>query len=351
LTIILVLVVALFFFSLFFGLLVQHAGHKSVSAPELSKTVSPQVIVPIMTFSYLVMLGAMYVVVRRYHRPFWRTAGWNWPEPKAWIGWLALGAILSIGLGLLSRLLPIPKSLPMDQYFRDAQGAYLMALFGITVAPLAEEMLFRGFLYPVLDRWLQTLFAIRQQVQTIGGWIVVLGAWGYVEHKLPLFWSSLLAVAALVGITAWLFVRGLTLSNASNPFSFLPGFSFFVWGLTARALTDDATVIAAGILVGFGLLLTLVGLAGNSAAGQGLGRVLAIAITAAAFAMVHSEQLGRAWAPLLVLFVVGLVLTITRAVTRSVAPGFLIHVAYNLTLFILLYSLTDRFRHLERMTE
>jgi hypothetical protein len=67
--------------------------------------------------------------------------------------------------------------------------------------------------------------------------------------------------------------------------------------------------------------------------------------------MMHSEQLGSAWAPLLVLFAVGCILTITRAVTRSVAPGVLIHVGYNATLFGLLYLATDHFRHLERMTQ
>ena len=70
-----------------------------------------------------------------------------------------------------------------------------------------------------------------------------------------------------------------------------------------------------------------------------------------AFAMVHGEQLGQAWGPLLVLFVVGLVLTSTRVVTRSVTPGLLIHVGYNLMLFGVLYIGTDHFRHLERMTQ
>ena len=65
--------------------------------------------------------------------------------------------------------------------------------------------------------------------------------------------------------------------------------------------------------------------------------------TSFAFAMVHSEQLGQAWGPLLVLFVVGLVLTITRVVTRSVTPGLLIHVGYNLMLFGVLYVGTDHF--------
>ena len=50
-------------------------------------------------------------------------------------------------------------------------------------------------------------------------------------------------------------------------------------------------------------------------------------------------------------FLVGLTLTITRAVTKSVAPGFLIHVAYNATLSVALFVGTDGFRHLERLTQ
>jgi hypothetical protein len=67
--------------------------------------------------------------------------------------------------------------------------------------------------------------------------------------------------------------------------------------------------------------------------------------------MVHSEQLGEAWGPLLVVFIVGMVLTVTRVLTRSVAPGFLIHVGYNLTLFAGLFLGSDHFRHLERISQ
>jgi membrane protease YdiL (CAAX protease family) len=88
----------------------------------------------------------------------------------------------------------------------------------------------------------------------------------------------------------------------------------------------------------------------TSAAGR-WGRILAVLATSLAFALVHGEQLGQAWGPLLVLFVVGLVLTITRVVTRSVTPGLLIHMGYNTMLFTVLYIGTDHFRHLERMTQ
>jgi membrane protease YdiL (CAAX protease family) len=65
--------------------------------------------------------------------------------------------------------------------------------------------------------------------------------------------------------------------------------------------------------------------------------------------MVHGEQLGQSWSPLFVLFLVGMVLTVTRAATKSVASSFLIHISYNSTLFGLLYLATDHFRHMERL--
>jgi membrane protease YdiL (CAAX protease family) len=82
-----------------------------------------------------------------------------------------------------------------------------------------------------------------------------------------------------------------------------------------------------------------------------LGVALAAVLTAAAFALMHSSQLANAWAPLLILFLVGLVLTITRIVTGSVVPGFLIHVGYNAAIFAVIYVSTDGFRHLEKLLQ
>jgi len=133
----------------------------------------------------------------------------------------------------------------------------------------------------------------------------------------------------------------------------LPGAALVVWGLASRALSHQAfesTTIALVTLATFLGLVSMASVAGTSATGR-WGRVLAVLITSAGFAMVHSEQLGQAWGPLLVLFVVGLALTITRVVTRSITPGLLVHVGYNLALFTLLYVGTDHFRHLERMTQ
>jgi len=60
--------------------------------------------------------------------------------------------------------------------------------------------------------------------------------------------------------------------------------------------------------------------------------------------------LGESWAPLVVLLVVSSVLTLARALTKSLATSVLIHVGYNSTLFGSMYFATDHFRHLEQLT-
>jgi hypothetical protein len=80
-----------------------------------------------------------------------------------------------------------------------------------------------------------------------------------------------------------------------------------------------------------------------------IGVPTAVAITALSFALIHASQLAHAWGPLLLLFFVGLALTIARVRTGSVATSFLMHVGYNGTLFTAMYLASDHFRNLERL--
>lgn len=351
----LVLVVSLFFFSSLSFLIILHSPHSTssgISPSELSKAPGPLVIVPAMTLAYFAMLAAMYgVVKRRYQRPFWQAVAWRWPGDW-WMGYMLGGGLLAVGLGLLSRLLPIPKSLPVDRFFQDRQGAYLMMIFGVAVAPFAEEMLFRGFLYPVLDRWLQTLFMTPRQIRRGCVWILIMAGWGILEHRLPLAESVLLAVLVFLATAALFLVRSMK-PGRQPQLVLLPGAALVAWGLASRSLGNppfEAVTIALVVLASLLGLFSMAPPVAASAAGR-WGRFLAVLITSGGFAMVHSEQLGQAWGPLLVLFMVGLVLTLTRVVTRSITPGLLVHMGYNLTLFTLLYLGTDHFRHLERMTQ
>lgn len=80
-----------------------------------------------------------------------------------------------------------------------------------------------------------------------------------------------------------------------------------------------------------------------------LGVFVSVLLTAIAFAALHGAQLAQAVAPLAVIFIVGLVLTIVRARTKSVASSMLVHMGYNGALFLMAWYGSDHFRHLEKL--
>jgi len=79
-----------------------------------------------------------------------------------------------------------------------------------------------------------------------------------------------------------------------------------------------------------------------------LGTAWGIFLTALAFGLIHFFQYGRSWAAVLIIFLVGMVLTTVRAMTKSVASSFLAHVGYNGTLMVLAALQTDGFRHMDK---
>jgi membrane protease YdiL (CAAX protease family) len=184
--------------------------------------------------TYLAIVGFMaFLVWTRHRMSLSRAIQWNLPRRRLAINALMIGAALAmvsdIGEVVFHRW--IPDSLPITEYFKDRPSALLLASFAILVAPLMEELLFRGFLYPALARW-------------------------------------------------------------TGPF-------------------------------------------------------ISVVVTASAFAMLHGAQLGYSWAPLLLIFIVGVTLTVTRVVTRSVATGVIVHMTYNFALLLQTYIVTHGFRQMQ----
>jgi hypothetical protein len=79
-----------------------------------------------------------------------------------------------------------------------------------------------------------------------------------------------------------------------------------------------------------------------------LGLPVSVILTSIAFGMIHGAQLGWTWAPVLVVSLVGVALTLTRAKTKSVASSMLMHMAYNGTISVLALWTSDGFRHLSK---
>ena len=228
------LTVVALFVGVFAVLLITRAtAHPHPTLGDVAR--NPLVIVGGQSLAYLLVLAYMYVLVTRERRrpDFLAAIHWNWPSKVA--VYLLTGFILSVALQALAHFLPIPKELPIDSFFQTPAEAWALGLLSVTLAPLMEELFFRGFLYPVLAR--------------------------------------------------------------------------------------------------------------------SIGVPTAIFLTALSFALLHGAQLMFSWGPVLVIFLVGMVVTMVRAKTNSVAAGVLIHMAYNGTLTVAMFAATDGFRHLEKLNQ
>ena len=191
----------------------------------------PRFTIPMMVVSYGAVLLAAAALLAAYGRTvsspasigiFLRSAATEFGGP-----------ILGVGLGftiqMVSNYLPVPKELPVDAFFQNALDAWLVALFGILIAPIAEEIAFRGFLYPSLRPW--------------------------------------------------------------------------------------------------------------------TGKILAAILTSIPFALLHAQQVGHAWGPLAMVFLVSLVLVAVRERTGSVAASALVHACYNLSIFAVIFFASGGFLH------
>src|ERR1035437_4949085 len=121
----------------------------------------PRFTIPAMVVSYGIVAVATVALYRRvWPDGFLAGIHWNFSQVRRYAFWLpALGIGLGFAMQLASNYLPIPKELPVDSFFQNAPDAWMVALFGIFIAPVCEEIAFRGFLYPSLRPWTGRIIA------------------------------------------------------------------------------------------------------------------------------------------------------------------------------------------------
>lgn len=96
--------------------------------------------------------------VRRQHDSSWKAAagffaGIHWRAPAAvqhvWRLFGAAGACFAVAIAD-EVLIPGPPDTPIDKTFHMPGAIWLLFAFGVTLAPIFEEIAFRGFLLPTL---------------------------------------------------------------------------------------------------------------------------------------------------------------------------------------------------------
>ena len=90
--------------------------------------------------------------------PFWRSLGWKKlksdpveSKGRPWMYFLA-GCGLSIFVAIASSRVKDADHVPIQEFFKNRTGALSLMAMAVLVAPLVEETVFRGYLYPVLAR-------------------------------------------------------------------------------------------------------------------------------------------------------------------------------------------------------
>jgi membrane protease YdiL (CAAX protease family) len=125
-------------------------GFQHSTLLQLAK--DPMVLMVAQALSYVVTLLVVALIFSEWwQKSFSEGIEWNWSAVRG-RGLLYAGGGLFLGLTayLVSMLLTVPKSLPVDDYFQSAAVVWVIALFGTTLGPLCEEIAFRGFLLPSL---------------------------------------------------------------------------------------------------------------------------------------------------------------------------------------------------------
>lgn len=112
----------------------------------------PRLVIPSMAAGYMIAGLAVWALFSMMWKlPFPLGVRWNgrWTA-HYFYGFVFIGVLVSISVQLLSNYLPIPKTLPIDKFFRTTTDVWIIAIFGTFVAPVFEELAFRGFLFPAL---------------------------------------------------------------------------------------------------------------------------------------------------------------------------------------------------------
>lgn len=141
------------------GLMLAEAlGASSTDEAEELLRREPLLAVPVQLLGWLPVLAYVVLVVRRrYGLPLGTGLAWTRP-PGSVRTYLRTGILLALASLLASLVIGDPeRATPMQELFANRESLWVLAVFGVLVAPVFEEVVFRGFLFNAFEhahgRW------------------------------------------------------------------------------------------------------------------------------------------------------------------------------------------------------
>jgi membrane protease YdiL (CAAX protease family) len=181
------------------GLALYFAPHQRLSQKQLEQYLlnKPQFLFGTNILWYALIFLFLYVTLAVLRGlPFWSSLGWKklksnlaWGRRSPWAFFLS-GCGLAIFVFAASARVKGTENMPIQEVLKNRNTAMLLMAMAVLVAPLVEETVFRGYLYP--------LFA---KSFGIGPGIVVTGVLFGLMHGAQLGWTwGIVALLILVGI-------------------------------------------------------------------------------------------------------------------------------------------------------
>ena len=116
----------------------------------VAKLLHPKLQIALLATTYLTTLLAAWIFYPLvWQRRFLDGLQWRWAVARNQAAKLvSLGLLLGVTMQAVTYFITPPKTLPVDDFFHTQTDAWLITLFGTIVAPIFEEVCFRGFLLP-----------------------------------------------------------------------------------------------------------------------------------------------------------------------------------------------------------
>jgi membrane protease YdiL (CAAX protease family) len=174
----------------------------------------PRLIVGMNVLWFALIIFFLYITLAVLRDlPFWHSLGWrklksdpSEGQGRPWMYFLS-GCGLSIFVVIASSRVKDADHVPIQEFFKSRTGAFSLMAMAVLIAPLVEETVFRGYLYPVLARTTSAVLqyfgmefssATRTGVVTS---ILVTGALFGLMHAPQLGWTwGLVSLLTLVGV-------------------------------------------------------------------------------------------------------------------------------------------------------
>jgi membrane protease YdiL (CAAX protease family) len=206
-------------------LTIHYAPHEELSAKELQEFLLgiPQFVVGTTVALFAAVFLFFYVTLSILPgQPFWSSLGWRKLHStnshfysRPWF-FVLLGGILSLFVSFVGSQVHTPEDMPVEALMKSRTGFILMMGMAVAIAPLVEETLFRGYLYPLLVRLISTssqhfgATAAKATRSGIAISVIVTGILFGLLHGAQLSWTwGIVSLLIFVGIV-FTYVRART---------------------------------------------------------------------------------------------------------------------------------------------